>query len=239
MTFSSLKAFGGFPSGGRFTTVPDLFLNRVLPEIEDLDEVKATLAVFHAVYQKRGMLKAVAFSELQADAGLMRGLDGSVERLRKAIGKAVERDVLVALPVTRAGAEDSLYFINSDASRQAIGRIESGELALPDVKPSERPVAPATRDVPDIFTLYEDNIGLLTPIIADQLRDALTAYPETWVQDAIKQAVTQNKRKWSYIAAVLERWADEGRTDGTHRRDNRKTDPDKYIKGKYGHMVQR
>ena len=37
----------------------------------------------------------------------------------------------------------------------------------------------------------------------------------------------------------LERWSAEGKDDGTYRGDFKKTDPDKYIKGKYGHMVRR
>ncbi|GAH24252.1 unnamed protein product, partial [marine sediment metagenome] len=95
-----------------------------------------------------------------------------------------------------------------------------------------------TEELPDIFTLYEQNMGMLTPMIAEELREAEKLYPETWIRDAIKEAVNQNKRKWSYISAILERWLAEGRSDGTYRRDS-KTDPDKYIKGKYGHMVRR
>ena len=83
---------------------------------------------------------------------------------------------------------------------------------------------------PDIFSLYEQNIGMLTPMIAEELRDALKVYPENWISDAIKEAVSNNKRKWSYISAILERWTAEGRDDGTYRGDSKKTDPDKYIK---------
>jgi len=76
-------------------------------------------------------------------------------------------------------------------------------------------------------------------MIADELRDALEVYSESWIRDAIKEAVNQNKRKWSYISAILERWSAEGKSYGTYKRDFKKTDPDKYIKQKYGHMVQR
>jgi DnaD/phage-associated family protein len=80
---------------------------------------------------------------------------------------------------------------------------------------------------------------MLTPIIADELKEAEKLYPYEWINDAIKKAVEQNIRKWSYISAILERWSAEGRSDGTYRRDSEKEDPDKYIKGKYGHMVRR
>ena len=81
---------------------------------------------------------------------------------------------------------------------------------------------------------------MLTPMVADELRDAEKLYPADWIRDAIKQAVLANRRKWSYIERILERWTTEGKSDGTHKRylkeDN---DPDKYIKGKYGHIVRR
>jgi hypothetical protein len=76
-------------------------------------------------------------------------------------------------------------------------------------------------------------------MIAEELREAEKLYPEAWIRDAIKEAVNQNIRKKSYILAILERWATEGRNDGTYRRDTEKEDPDKYIKGRYGHMVRR
>jgi len=76
-------------------------------------------------------------------------------------------------------------------------------------------------------------------MIAEELREAEKLYPVTWIRDAIKEAVSLNKRNWRYVAAILERWSAEGKGDGTYRRDFKKTSPDKYIKGKYGHMVRR
>jgi DNA replication protein len=64
---------------------------------------------------------------------------------------------------------------------------------------------------PNIFVLYEQNIGLLSPLIADQLRDAADQYPPEWIEAAFREAVQHNKRKWSYISAILRRWETEGR----------------------------
>lgn len=64
---------------------------------------------------------------------------------------------------------------------------------------------------PNIFVLYEQNIGLLSPLIADQLRDAADQYPQEWIEAAFREAVQHNKRKWSYISAILRRWETEGR----------------------------
>jgi DnaD/phage-associated family protein len=79
---------------------------------------------------------------------------------------------------------------------------------------------------------------MLTPIIADELTEAEKLYPEEWIRDAIKEAVSLNKRNWRYIARILENWSAEGRGDGTHQRDTQKS-ADKYNRQKYGHLFQR
>jgi DnaD/phage-associated family protein len=66
-------------------------------------------------------------------------------------------------------------------------------------------------DRPNIFALYEQNIGLLTPLIAEDLKDAVNHYPEEWIEAAFREALQHNKRKWSYISAILRRWETEGR----------------------------
>jgi DnaD/phage-associated family protein len=64
---------------------------------------------------------------------------------------------------------------------------------------------------PNIFHLYEQNIGLLTPMIAGQLEDAADRYPADWIEAAFSEAVQRNKRNWKYISAILRRWETEGR----------------------------
>jgi DnaD/phage-associated family protein len=133
------------------------------------------------------------------------------------------------------GAQEDIYFLNTEPDRRAMAKIQNGELS--GLVAGEKAEI-ETETLPDLYTLYEQNIGMLTPLIAEELGEAGKLYPETWIRDAIKEAVTHDKRKWSYISAILERWSAEGRHDGTYQRDS-KTDPDKYIKGKYGHMVRR
>ena len=66
-------------------------------------------------------------------------------------------------------------------------------------------------DRPNIFTLYEQNIGLLPPLVAEELREAGERYPQEWIEEAFRLAAQQNKRKWSYIRAILRRWETEGK----------------------------
>ncbi len=64
---------------------------------------------------------------------------------------------------------------------------------------------------PDIFTLYEQNIGPLTPILSERLKDSEKLYPAAWVEEAFAEAVNYNRRSWAYIARILENWAANGR----------------------------
>ncbi len=236
-----MKQFNGFPARMEFTPVPNLFFSTLLPQITDIAELKTTLFVLAALYRKPGYPQMVTYSELLANAGLVGSLRGAEqppdEVLRQALKMAVERGTLIHIELDRDGASEDAYLLNTGSSRQVVARIKSGELKLKELKAAARPQV-ETEAPPDIFSLYEQNIGMLTPMIAEQLREAEKLYPETWVREAIKEAVNQNKRKWSYISAILEHWSAEGKSDGTRPRDT-KTDRDKYIKGKYGHMVQR
>jgi DnaD/phage-associated family protein len=63
---------------------------------------------------------------------------------------------------------------------------------------------------PNIFELYEQNIGILTPMIADALKAAETEYPTGWIAAALGEAVRANARNLKYVEAILKRWAVEG-----------------------------
>lgn len=61
-----------------------------------------------------------------------------------------------------------------------------------------------------ISSLYEDNIGRLTPTIAERLKDIAGEYPGGWFEEALKDAVSLEHRNLKYIEAILERWKVEG-----------------------------
>jgi DNA replication protein len=237
-----MERFKGFPAKMQFTPLPNPFFNAVLPQISDMAELKITLYLLAALYRKRDYPRFVSRGELLGNASLIRSLKQAAEPPTEALGKALERAVgrgtILHMVVDRDGAKEDVYFLNTEADRETIARIQSGELSLPGLESGE-PSYTETEEQPDIFTLYEENIGMLTPMIAEELKEAEKLYPAAWIRDAVREAVSQNKRKWSYISAILERWSREGRESGIYQRDSKKQDPDKYVKGKYGHMVWR
>jgi DNA replication protein len=237
-----MKRFNGFPARMEFTPLPNLLFSSLLPQISDMAELKTTLHVLAVLYRKRGYPCFVTRSELLGNVSLMSSLKGSKEPpgevLRNALKMATERGTMIHIELDRDGTSEDVYLLNTESNRQTAVKIQNGELKLSGLIAKGQANVGA-EDTPDIFALYEQNIGMLTPIIADELREAEKLYPQDWIKDAIKEAVNQNKRKWSYISAILEHWSAEGRSDGTYQRHPKKTDPDKYIKGKYGHMVRR
>jgi len=237
-----MKQFTGFPAKMQFTPLPNFFFSTLLPQISDITELKTTLHIFWLLYPKKGYPRFITYRQLLANTSLMNSLRGTAkpadEVLRNALEMATKRGTILHLVLDRDGMPEDVYFLNTDSDRKIVAKIQNGELSLSGLK-AEGQTYVETEEQPDIFTLYEQNIGMLTPMIAEELREAEKLYPEDWIRDAIKEAVTHGKRKWSYISAILENWSAEGKGDGTYRRDFKKTDPDKYIKGKYGHMVRR
>ncbi|MGZ9166882.1 MAG: DnaD domain-containing protein, partial [Anaerolineales bacterium] len=126
---------------------------------------------------------------------------------------------------------DMFYFLNSPRGRAAVQAFAEGQ-------GNESPeIASTLFERPNVFRLYEENIGPLTPLIADALKDAEESYSAAWVTDAIDLAVRNNKRSWRYCEAILKRWKEEGRGEKQDRRDAEK-DRDKYIKGEYADYIE-
>lgn len=88
-----------------------------------------------------------------------------------------------------------------------------------------------------ISSLYDDNIGRLTPTIAERLKDIVGEYEEGWFEEALKEAVGLEHRNLKYIEAILERWKKEGfkspRKGGKdeQRPRQKRVRPIKYIRG--------
>jgi DnaD/phage-associated family protein len=237
-----MEQFKGFPVKTQFTPLPTLFFSALLPQISDITELKVTLYLLATFYRQRGYPRFVSLGELLGSTSLMRSLsrtdESSAEALARALEMATKRGTILHLILDKGGATEDVYFLNTELDRETVAKIQRGELSLTGLKARGQGYLEA-EEPPDIFTLYEQNIGMLTPMIAEELKEAERLYPAYWIRDAVREAVAQNRRKWSYISAILERWSSEGKESGAHRRDSKKQDPNKYIKGRYGHMVQR
>jgi DnaD/phage-associated family protein len=196
-----MKKFAGFTDQEVFTQVPDSFFRQLLGEITDPDELKVTLFALWRFEHMEGRLRYLKAEDFKA----------CVAEPGPALEKAARRGSLL-----RAGTKlSTLYFLNSPRGRAAAEAYEKGKLDIPDNVPLSIPQP----EWPNIFKLYEENIGPLTPLIADALKDAEQTYPPEWVAEALEIAVKNNKRNWKYAEAILRRFKEEGHAKEQDRRN--------------------
>ncbi|MGC9357190.1 MAG: DnaD domain-containing protein [Anaerolineae bacterium] len=221
--------FSGF-SGGPTPVVqlPDVLFTDLLPIIDDLLELQVTLFVLWRLATRRSQAAPwVTRGELLADGVIQRALDGRESSLDEGLVRAVARGSLLEVAHERAdGVTERRYYANSPRGRMAVEALRRG------VEPEQAEVP----ERPNIYTLYEENIGPLTALLSEDLREAEETYPAAWIEDAFREAVRLNKRSWKYIRAILERWQTEGR-DEIDRRDHEE-DGRRYIEGKYADFIQ-
>ncbi|MBI2888130.1 MAG: DnaD domain protein [Chloroflexi bacterium] len=243
-----MRTFPGFPSRPEYVAIPRVFFSDVLPQVEDLAELLVTLQLFRLLGARRGYPRAVTLHALLEDPALAAGFTRLGRDVRaegpRGLGAAVERGTLL-LPRAPDGREWVL--LNTPQNRRAAEAIRRGALALPGEPRAALRRAQDTAPLavaqpqPDIFTLYEENIGLLTPLMAERLQQAEQEYPAQWIQEAFQIASERNQRHWRYIEAILQRWKTEGKDDGKRGGHPQKesTYQEKYLSGPYGRLFSR
>jgi DNA replication protein len=161
------------------------------------------------------------------------------ERMLQGLEQAIARGTILRIHLKLVSEENDSteiigwYFFNTARSRKVVAELQGGEMVpvrmlnveAEQVEQEHEVTVPASRQLsprgyetarvmverPNIFVLYEQNIGLLSPLLADELKDAADQYPAEWIEAAFREAMQHNKRKWSYIRAILRRWETEGR----------------------------
>ncbi len=64
----------------------------------------------------------------------------------------------------------------------------------------------------ELKQLYQDNFDYkLGSVMEEELHEAQQAYPHQWIVDAMKLAVTNNVKRWTYVKSVLAHWQQDGR----------------------------
>ncbi len=209
--------FSGFSRGVTYTPVPNPLFGPLLEEIQDLAELKVTLRGLWLLNRKRGMPRVVPLEQFLNDRALLKGLGSAgrdpQEEIRRGLELAVSRRTFLVYQPDPDPTGRRYYLLNTESDRRALARMQGDDNWSPGADPafSEDHLDQPAPERPNIFALYEDNVGLISPMIAEELKEAEELYPWPWLNEAFKIAVTQNRRNWRYIAAILQRWAAEGK----------------------------
>lgn len=215
-----MNKFKGFTDSETFTQLPDSFFHHLLKDIKDADELKVTAYFLWRAEHMDGPFRVLSRLDFN-----VKELGLSADEITRGLEKAVKRGSLL-----KVEKEAKIYFLlNSPRGRAGVEAIESGKWSpsLASAPPMERP---------NVFKLYEENIGPLTPLIADALKDAEETYSDAWVADAIELAAKNNKRNWKYCEAILKRWKDEGRHGQKDQRGARQGS-ERYTKSEFAEYL--
>ena len=206
-----MKEFQGFPSGKvQWVHLPEPFFTDLLPLIEDADELKFTLFFFWAISKQEGSVVYLDSKEVQASTILHNWFfsENSMSAIQTALEKALSRKTIIAARSPQL-PDRTLYFLNSPSGRAAAESFTDGTWSPNEA--DHLPLSPVKQPVANVYKLYEDNIGPLTPLIAEDLKEAQSEYSAQWIEEAIHLAVQNNKRSWRYVFAILKSWKKEGK----------------------------
>lgn len=222
MTIRKKLKSSGFQSPN-FTQVPNDFFP-LLPDMDDA-ELRVTLVMiretfgYHRSDFRMGIKKLATAAGLSPN-GARAGAEAAEERgtFRRVNpneqGSAewelvVESEAVEAYALVGGGAVSEPPGVQPVNGKGAVSEVQLG------IKESnkERERNTTTPLKPNNFTLYEGNIGPLTPMIADALKDAEKTYTAEWVQRAILEAAKSNVRNMKYIEGILQGYAKRGSPD--------------------------
>lgn len=222
--------FSGIPAGRlAFTSVPNVVFSELLPLMDDAAQMQVTLHIFFVLSQKKGSPRFVTLEELRGDTTLMRSLEYKSENLKRGLEKAVACGALLQAEADGA----AWYFFNTPESLKALERLENGEWGP---AAHVRVIHAEAQETPNIYKLYEQHIGALTPIVADELKEAEQEYPPEIILDAFRSAAENNKRSWRYVNKILLDWTRSNAHEKTRRPSSRERRPS--ITGKLANVAK-
>lgn len=191
--------------------------------MDDIAELKVTLYAIWRIEHMEGNFRAMCVTDFEAEP-----LGLNSEEIQRGLEKCIERRTLL-----KAEHEaDVFYFLNSPRGRLAAEAFangqwrEVGRIMSTPVKKS------------NLFKLYEENIGALTPLLSDMLREAEKNYPSMWFEEAFEMAVSRNIRNWKYVEAILARWKEKGKDERKDQQDPVK-DADRYTDSEFSEFLKR
>ena len=218
-------------------SIPHTYFKKVLTEVKSATDIKVVLYIFWFLGYQEGNSKFITLSDFLNDDDFLDGLDldtGEYENhIQRSLQSLVTGGILICYNPENGSFNNTIYFLDSPKNEAIVKSLEDGHISIQEL--IRVPVKLAV-DKPTIYKLYEENIGPLTPMLADALRDAEQDYSYDRIVKAFQIAVERNARNWRYIDAILKSGQEKG-NDGSDRQNN-KEDRKRYYKGQYSDFIE-
>lgn len=193
----------------------DQFLNEVLPRLNDADSIKVLFYIQAHLAKQEGDNRYLFARQIVQSSTLQHwmGAENSENRIQQTLNKTISSGFLISGKI-RPENSKTLVFWNDDNGKNTLQRLQNG---LWQPSPTDHPVKEQAKQQKNIYQLYEENIGPLTPLLSEDLTAAQEDFSIQWIEEAIHIAVQNNARSWRYVDAVLKSWQKEGKNVQSRR----------------------
>ena len=207
-----------FKTGQKMIPVPAQLFTEILPRLHNESQLRATLYTWYAIMSKGSGQRYVYLSQLLTDPVLLSWFThlGGKNGIQRGLDQSCREGIFLQLQI---GEDDKILAPNDESGARLITDMKSESVAHHNQSRDSSPETNYERTVvSNVVEKYENEIGMLTPVIADMIAIAEQMYPTTWILEALDIAAQSNARSWKYVAAILARWKNEGKNN-----DNEKT----------------
>ena len=183
-------------------------MGQLLTQIEDSRVVTLILRAIWLLDRQRTYPRYIRLHDLRRDRVLCLIIDSP-----EALDTVLEEVLALSVFLKVRTSDNDLLFLNTDSTVRYISNMAVGAGDDPNAFSEdggwETPAASAP-SAADAFRAYEENIGVLSPMIRESITSALQDFTDEQISEAIKISVENESRSWSFVAGVLRRWARDG-----------------------------
>ena len=202
-----------FKTGQKMIPVPAQLFTEILPRLHNESQLRATLYTWYAIMSKGSGQRYVYLSQLLTDPVLLSWFThlGGKNGIQRGLDQSCREGIFLQLQI---GEDDKILAPNDESGARLITDMKSESVAHHNQSRDSSPETNyETTVVSNVVEKYENEIGMLTPVIADMIAIAEQMYPTTWILEALDIAAQSNARSWKYVTAILARWKNEGKNN--------------------------
>lgn len=173
------------------------------------DELNLEESYVKSVVEK--LLEVDFFNREQAEKNKVLTSIGIQERYRKATERRISVDINPSLCIQkpRSTGENAYKSTQSKVKESKVKESKVKESSTSDL--AEAPeFSKSETAVSDIFEFYQNNIGMMTPYVQQNVIHWINDTSPELVMLAIEKAVKENVLKFSYAEAILKSWLNQG-----------------------------
>jgi len=204
-------------------SIPEALLHRLVTSRASVEEHRVVLLLALRTRTRRASDSAISEDAFAADSTVIDAgkVDGTPISMPgwpfPALDQAIAHGTVLRFVAESDAGSRNWLMLNTIENTQLVAKMASDPQTVPEQFWIDESRPRIHVDRPTVFRLYEQNVGPMTPMIAERLIKALETYPTEWIEGALEEAVAYNRRNWKYIARILENWASEGPEGRTGR----------------------